>query len=466
WPLVRPMSSIRSKLHLPARGSASGATSAAGPRVNLSPRLALSMPPSPWDPPLERPALVALQEAPEQAFSLFDEDLEEFQMLQSPTTLPPLLDIPSKELRHATREETGDILERLTCPVPGWFRCQRTGLVLRGCGELVYRVLALDRDFLYSRGRAALMVVHVTGSGVEFLTPRGVSEVTASVAITGFSGYALVRPISRSPAPIHGLVLLFHQTGSEPELCSSLFLLLLPRNVVIAEVPGSPGRVQYDRYTPTSCDCALTLALLQVIKMWKMRSMAQYIETLNDCVLVPNQTYRLSGDPVQLVQPQNAEFLNFDDYDNYCASFEAHLARGTRHVELCLESPAWGCRRLLQWLLPSKSSVVWRKSVKIQGKCSVLSHWTPQHAAEDLKVKEALLDALNQLSITDFHTFQTRLRWHDNSIPCSSLEGAERITTVDIMTQKYLPSGAKKITIDVLKSMNLNDLAVRLESAE
>ena len=93
------------------------------------------------------------------------------------------------------------------------------------------------------------MVVHVTGSGVEFLSPRGVSEVTASVAITGFSGYALVRPISWWPEPIHGLLLVFCQKASEPDLFSTLFLLLLPRNVVIAKVPGSPGRVQRDTDT-------------------------------------------------------------------------------------------------------------------------------------------------------------------------------------------------------------------------
>ena len=35
-----------------------------------------------------------------------------------------------------------------------------------------------------------------------------------------------------------------------------------------------------------------------------MGSRAQYIDTLHDCVLIPNQTYCLSGDPVQRVQPQ------------------------------------------------------------------------------------------------------------------------------------------------------------------
>lgn len=89
----------------------------------------------------------------------------------------------------------------------------------------------------------------MTGSEVEFLTPLAVSEFTASVAVTGFSSYALVRPINQPPAKLHGMVLLFYQMGSKPDLYSSLFLLLLPRNVIIIEVPGSPGRVQRDTDT-------------------------------------------------------------------------------------------------------------------------------------------------------------------------------------------------------------------------
>lgn len=38
--------------------------------------------------------------------------------------------------------------------------------------------------------------------------------------------------------------------------------------------------------------------------MWRMRSKAQYIETLHDCELVPNHTYHLLGDPVHYLQPQ------------------------------------------------------------------------------------------------------------------------------------------------------------------
>lgn len=93
------------------------------------------------------------------------------------------------------------------------------------------------------------MVVHVTWNKVEFLPPHVVSEFTASVSVTGFSSYALVRPINQPPAQLHGMVLLFYQMGSEPDLYSSLFVLLLPRNVIIAEVLGSPGRVQHDTDT-------------------------------------------------------------------------------------------------------------------------------------------------------------------------------------------------------------------------
>lgn len=275
------------------------------------------------------------------------------------------------------------------------------------------------------------MVAHVTGGGVEFLRPKGVSEATARLAITGFSSFGLVKPISRTPAPINGLVLLFHQIASEQKLSNSLYLLLLPRNVIISEV----------------------------IKTWKKRSMAQYIETLHDCELVPNQTYSLKGDPVQLVQPEEATFLNFEDYDNYCASFEAHLDRDTRHVVLCLQSSASGWRWLPKWFL-KQPSVVWKRTVQIQGAVTL------DTKTEHLRLKDVLLDALNRLTMADLRVFQTRLSWLPEAMPRTYLEEANSTTTVDRIVQYYLPSRAKKITIDTLRQMGFNDIVDDLESEE
>ena len=43
---------------------------------------------------------------------------------------------------------------------------------------------------------------------------------------------------------------------------------------------------------------------LQVIKEWKRRNGAEYVETIPDCELVPNQTYRLSGRPETVIEPE------------------------------------------------------------------------------------------------------------------------------------------------------------------
>lgn len=84
--------------------------------------------------------------------------------------------------------------------------------------------------------------------------------------------------------------------------------------------------------------------------------------------------------------------------------------------------------------------------------------------AVHLQVKDTLLNTMNHLSTTEFHIFQKHLTWLPDPIPPGSLDGADRITTVDKIIQKFLQSGAKMITIDILRRMNLNNLAVGLES--
>ncbi|KAM4629675.1 uncharacterized protein ACJ7VT_001901 isoform 2-T3 [Polymixia lowei] len=264
----------------------------------------------------------------------------------------------------------GDMF-RLQCPWPGVFRCSLTGLVLKGDGEVVYWTVPWDRKFLASKGfrpagplfrftclkgsfcqlhlphcetclesHGVLVVAHVTEDRLEFLQPQKTTEKHVVINISGFSCFGLLKhnnpPVSEFP--INGMVLLFHQPSDDPELYSSLYLLLLPRNALIQ----------------------------QATTLWKKRSGAEYVEALPDCELIPNQMYNLSGTPVQVIQPQNAKFLNFEDYDNYTASFEVQLTTGAKRVQLALKALRGGPHWLSNWLFGLHETVVWNRLIKLK----------------------------------------------------------------------------------------------------
>ncbi|KAJ7988121.1 hypothetical protein DPEC_G00320340 [Dallia pectoralis] len=81
---------------------------------------------------------------------------------------------------------------------------------------------------------------------------------------------------------------------------------------------------------------------------------------------------------------------------------------------------------------------------------------------------EALLTILEDLGTAEFKTF----KWYLTqpvlesfpSIPVSRLENAERTDVVDKMVQTYNLDGAARITVAVLKKMNQNSLAFKLEN--
>ncbi|CAB1344207.1 unnamed protein product [Coregonus sp. 'balchen'] len=81
-------------------------------------------------------------------------------------------------------------------------------------------------------------------------------------------------------------------------------------------------------------------------------------------------------------------------------------------------------------------------------------------------VSYLLLGTLAELVSEQLETFQ----WHLNqgvedfpSIPKSQLENATRLATVDMMVQRYHDDGTVKITLEILRKMGQNKLAIELK---
>nr|XP_046246973.1 uncharacterized protein LOC124060274 [Scatophagus argus] len=343
---------------------------------------------------------------------------------------------------------------RLRCQQPGVYRCSLTGLLLEGVGDVVYQMVPWDLDFLSSKGlRPAgplfrftlltgifhrlhlphcqllsgdgqhfLSVAHVTGDSVDFITPGQVTDSHVIISVSGFSCFGLLTRASSNDA-IGGLVLPFYQPSHH-----SLFVLLLPRNI----------------------------CLTKVIKEWKQRSNAEYVETIANCELIPNQMYKLSVQPDALVHPQSSKFVNFSDYNNFLASFHVQLAADVNMVELHLRSHE-PPQHVIGWLFGSTESVVWNQHIILKAAASSPS--TEVCASESTEVTTLLLNTLNSLGQEDFQTFKHRLRLQPDPIPNCRLEAAERTKTVDLMVQQYHTEGAKNIAENILRKMKYNQLA-------
>nr|XP_055062582.1 NACHT, LRR and PYD domains-containing protein 12-like [Misgurnus anguillicaudatus] len=78
-------------------------------------------------------------------------------------------------------------------------------------------------------------------------------------------------------------------------------------------------------------------------------------------------------------------------------------------------------------------------------------------------VSEHLVNSLYELEKAELKKFQWYLKKRDD-ISASELENADVLDTVDKMEKCYRPEGAVKITLNILKKMNQNDLAERLEN--
>ncbi|KAF3690560.1 hypothetical protein EXN66_Car006233 [Channa argus] len=380
---------------------------------------------------------------------------EEVVTSQSSSCIRADADVTPVEVKPEVHED-GNMF-RLFCGQPSVSHCHLTGLALEGFGDVVYQTVPWDMDFLASKGlRPAgplykfrlltghfhrlhlphcqllpdsgqhfLSVAHITKDHMDLIPPVQVTNSHVIVDVSGFSCFGLLMP-AESCEPINGLVLLFSQPSD-----SSLFVLLLPRNISIT----------------------------QVQKEWKRRIGAEYVEAIPDCELIPNQTYKLSGQPVTVIQPESSKFVNFEDYNNFLPSFQVQLADDASKVELHLKSEE-APLGLISWLFASTKSVVWSRVVNLRAAASTV--YAEVCSAESRDESFHLLRMLECLKSEDFKTFQHHLSCQSDSIPVSRLEAADRTRTVELMVQQYPAEGATEVTIEILKKMKQNRLADHL----
>ncbi|XP_022076178.1 uncharacterized protein LOC110970234 [Acanthochromis polyacanthus] len=358
--------------------------------------------------------------------------------------------VPPVEITPKVHEKSN--VFRLCCQQPAVVRCSLTGLLLEGCGDLLYQMVPWDLDFLASKGlrpagplfrfhllsgrfhrlhlphsrlpsgggKCSMSVAHVTGDCVDFITPGQVTDSHLIVDISGFSCFGLVESVESGGA-IHGLVLLFSQPAS-----SKLYVLLLPRNICLS----------------------------QVRKEWKRRIGAEYVETIPNCELIPNQTYKLYGEPVTGIQPEISKFINFSDYNNFLPSFEVQLPAGVTMVKLQLMSHVTP-HRLISWLFGPKESDVWTRDITLSA---------PVLRLRSMDATQQLIQVLDCLHSEDLKAFQRLLTLQSDPIPVCRLEAADRTSTVDLMVQKYRAEGAVQVTEEILRQLNYNQLAEELLS--
>ncbi|KAL1246554.1 hypothetical protein QQF64_034599 [Cirrhinus molitorella] len=78
-------------------------------------------------------------------------------------------------------------------------------------------------------------------------------------------------------------------------------------------------------------------------------------------------------------------------------------------------------------------------------------------------VKHLLEKSLNELKKAELKKFQWHLK-NDKHISESEMENADRLDTVDKMVACFGQEEAVKITVDILRKMNQNNLAEQLEN--
>uniref|UniRef100_A0A673GFQ0 Pyrin domain-containing protein n=1 Tax=Sinocyclocheilus rhinocerous TaxID=307959 RepID=A0A673GFQ0_9TELE len=79
-------------------------------------------------------------------------------------------------------------------------------------------------------------------------------------------------------------------------------------------------------------------------------------------------------------------------------------------------------------------------------------------------VKELLVNSLKELLEAELKAFQWHLQEHHECISKSDMENADRAKTVDKMVACFGPEEAVKITVDILRKMNQNNLAELLHN--
>ncbi|CDR18360.1 unnamed protein product [Oncorhynchus mykiss] len=249
-------------------------------------------------------------------------------------TDPPMTSLENFEPEIYDHEGKGAY--RFQCPSAGLFQCSITGLVFRmeGEGEVLYRTVHWDTRLLAKSGKRPagplfmfaclkgsvcqlhlphceihseggcdfLSVAHVTGDdSMEFLHPHETTESHVILNITQFSKYGITKEQEAPVSPIHD--------NNE----STLNVLLLPRNVDIEEVCKTRRTRNGDREI--------------------------YMEINPNCRLTPDQEYTLSTDLTDEhhIDPEEAEFVDYDSYTNYMPTFQLRLKTVVEEVYLLLE---------------------------------------------------------------------------------------------------------------------------------
>ncbi|CAK6983865.1 uncharacterized protein LOC128382757, partial [Scomber scombrus] len=228
--------------------------------------------------------------------------------------------------------ESDNISYRFSCPGPGVFRCNLTGLmfVMTKKAELQYWTVQWDERVLQPAGKTAagplfniqsspegavsqlhlphcetmdaplpeglLSVVHITDDGMSILKLLHITDTHVVVKVLHLSAFGLVtndeyrNTANRS---VNGQVLLFLQKPQSETQKQYLDVFLLPRNVPLSEVIARHQDVDYIKAPPR-------------------------------CQLIVGESYSVDCPEAALIQPDKAVFdLEFEP--NYHPMFEIRL---------------------------------------------------------------------------------------------------------------------------------------------
>ncbi|XP_034150416.1 uncharacterized protein LOC105031601 isoform X2 [Esox lucius] len=364
---------------------------------------------------------------------------------------------------------------RFQCPCAGLFQCSTTGLVfgMEGEGDVVYRTVPWNRKLLAQSGKRPagplfniycpqmsvsqlhlphceipseggcgfLSVAHVTDDSMELITPHKITETHLIINISGFSAYGDVKDEDSPTVPIRTLVLLFYKVPDVPMKRSILYVLLLPRNTVFREVQEEWRRRNGDQYI--------------------------YIETNPRCQLTPNKKYSLFTELTveHQIKPKEAEFLDYESYENYFPTFQLFLQTVVEQVDLLLKEndcvlSVWD---RLVWL-PASTTENTSTAPPIN-RPSTDTQPADTTAGTTRDVSFHLLETLMELNSEDLKTFKWVLTKGVDGfpgIPKGQMEDCDKPDTVDRMVETYCDD-AVKVTLKILRSIKQNNLAETLQ---
>ncbi|CAK6983522.1 NACHT%2C LRR and PYD domains-containing protein 1-like isoform X7 [Scomber scombrus] len=232
---------------------------------------------------------------------------------------------------------------RFSCPGPGVFRCNSTGLmfVMTKEAELQYRTVQWDERVLQSAGKTAagplfniqsgpegavsqlhlphcetmdaalpeglLSVVHIADDGMSILKPLHITDTHVVVNVPHLSAFGLVWDLVtlwKKPKPISGQVLLFLRPPHTQHRVLDVFLL--QDNIPLTEVAAQQGEAENIRI---SCDCELSIG----------------------------QSYSVHCEPeASIIQPERASFRTKCG-PNFFPTFEVFITTNQEQVTLMLQ---------------------------------------------------------------------------------------------------------------------------------